>query len=657
MSTGRRWSAWTVAAGLTIALVGDASEAAACGGFFCNAVTQAPIYQAGERVVFAREKDRVAMHIEIVYQGDPTTFGWVLPLADIPTDAAGVPLPLDEAVSISSGILFDRIQQQTNPLFTVQNTFESSCWDGGFGGADASGGGASDSAGPSSVPPPVVVLQEAAVGPYAAQLIQATNADALYAWLNDNGYVQDPAARPILEYYVNGKYVFLGLRLQSDKSTGDLRPVAIHQTEDAPCVPLRLTGIAATPNMPILVWVLGDARAIPKNFPHAVINDAALIFPSGTNYLAVADDAIDTLAGHAWITEFSGPASTFAKLFWAGTAAAEQELKTAPTLAAFLSAARSLALFSNADFSALLMSEVPFPDGQKGYPYGNCYYTPAYDESDFWRFGPCPSNEEHVTTEAEFYGYLDWWAGELELTADLEKLRSRVLDEIVGPLKEIQAMFDSAKTVTRFYTTQDPDQMTKDPIFAFNPDLPEVPRQHVVKTVVSCDEATQQDQITATYSTGQVHVFPCNGSCFGTPTFGPVPGAPSLFQAQVLDEWGPPRPYDPDFTQDVDAQLDYAQVGSPSLPSTYELPPAPEPDFGTPDAGPSGDGQGTLSDAAGGRGVGGPAGPDGSGSSGGSGGSGSSGGSCSASPRGGPLPWAALALALIALARRRWSGA
>ena len=630
-----------------VAILAPGRAAQACGGFFCNAATQSPIYQAGERVVFARQDDRVAMHIEIVYQGDPTTFGWVMPLADVPTDADGVPLPLDQAVSISSGILFDRVQQMTNPVFSVQNTFASTCDDFGFGGTGGlDAATASDSAGGGSEPPPVVVLQEAKVGPYAAQLIKATHADALFAWLNDNGYVQDENARPILEYYVKSEYVFLGLRLQSDKTAGDLRPVAIHQTEDAPCVPLRLTSIAATENMPILVWVLGEARAIPKNFPHAVINDAALVFPGGSNYLAVADDAIDTLAGHAWITEFSGATSDFAGAFWKGNVTAEQSLAAAEDLAAVLTAARSLGLFSNPDFTAILMGEVPMPEGQLGYPYGNCYNSPGYqgggggEDGGGWSDG-CPSNEDHETTEAEFYAYLDWWAGEQELGADVAKLRGRILAEIVGPMKEIQAMFDTASTLTRFYTTQDPDQMTKDPIFAFNPDLPNVPRQHVVTTVIGCDESTSTESITATYSTGQVHVFDCGGSCFGTPTFGPVPGAPSLFEAQVLDESGPPKAFDPEFVKDVDAHLDLAQPGKPSLPTTYELPEPTPHEFDSPDAtGGGGGGVGALNDTAGG---------DGAAASGG----GSSGGSCSVASRGGALPLAWLALALLALSALR----
>ena len=88
---------------LTLSLLLTAHPALACGGFFCDAITLSPIYQAGERILFSRHDTSVTMHIEIVYAGDPTSFGWVLPLAEIPTGPNGEEVPLDEPPAIWSG--------------------------------------------------------------------------------------------------------------------------------------------------------------------------------------------------------------------------------------------------------------------------------------------------------------------------------------------------------------------------------------------------------------------------------------------------------------------------------------------------------------------------------------------------------------------------
>ena len=211
-------------------------SALACGGFFCNALTETPILQASERIVFARHDDQVTMHVEVAYDGDPTQFGWILPLPERPRDSAGEFLPLDKTVGISSPYLFDVLQAATNPAYGVQlgvDYVTDSC-NMFAGSANEMADGVPTSAG-------VMVLEEAKVGPYDAQLIEATSSEALYDWLNDNGYLQDEAARPLLSHYVGQGYVFVGIRLQSGKRTDALRPLSLTLGEQAPCVPLRLT--------------------------------------------------------------------------------------------------------------------------------------------------------------------------------------------------------------------------------------------------------------------------------------------------------------------------------------------------------------------------------------------------------------------------------
>ena len=68
----------------------------------------------------------------------------------------------------------------------------------------------------------------------------------------------------------------LALRLRSGLTAGDLQPVVLRYQSDLPTVPLNLTAASATPNMGVLIWVLGSARAIPRNYFHTVIDDAQL---------------------------------------------------------------------------------------------------------------------------------------------------------------------------------------------------------------------------------------------------------------------------------------------------------------------------------------------------------------------------------------------
>jgi MYXO-CTERM domain-containing protein len=55
---------------------------------------------------------------------------------------------------------------------------------------------------------------------------------------------------------------------------------------------------------------------------------------------------------------------------------------------------------------------------------------------------------------------------------------------IITPLREAQAMLDAQPYLTRLYATVSPDEMTRDPLFHFNPDLPTVSNVHMARAVL-----------------------------------------------------------------------------------------------------------------------------------------------------------------------------
>ncbi|MCB9735023.1 MAG: DUF2330 domain-containing protein [Deltaproteobacteria bacterium] len=552
-----------VATTATALALAAAPPAVACGGFFCNAQTQSPIIQAGERVLFARHDGVVTMHVEVVYQGDPTQFGWILPVAEVPRDASGALVPLDQVLGISTQTLFPRLQALTDPVFAVNNTFDatpSACEDKGvpvgatvnFDTSSADTVSTSDAS--ASPPPAVVVLSEAQVGPYDAQLIHATRSDALYAWLNDNGYLQDPAAQPLLDHYIAGGFDFIGIRLQNGRATGDIRPLALTLGETAPCVPLRLTQIAAAKDMPILVWVLGDARAVPKNFINAQLNDAAFAFPGGGDYQGLVSQALDEAGHRAWVTELAGPPPVMTLL----PGYSESAFDAATELDALLLATG--VGMSDPEVASVIEAAIPKPADLHGYPYESCNYAQPWD-------GCADKDGEHVTTDAEFRSYIAYYVSRDDLPVDLPALKEALRREVVAPRQGIEALFRGARKITRFFALLDPTEMTRDPIFAENPDLPDVDNRHTIDTVIRTDANCDQ-YVDVTYADGRERRVLCGGFC-GFPAISPVPGESPLRWPEVLDEAGAARPFDPSQASDVDALLDDAVLGSPSIPASF----------------------------------------------------------------------------------------
>jgi hypothetical protein len=80
-----------------------------------------------------------------------------------------------------------------------------------------------------------------------------------------------------------------------------------------PMIPIKLTAIAAEPNMGVLVWILGKERAIPENYLHVEINEAAIDWHNfGSNYDQVVINAADEAEGQAFTTEYAGKSGIMA---------------------------------------------------------------------------------------------------------------------------------------------------------------------------------------------------------------------------------------------------------------------------------------------------------------------------------------------------------
>ena len=76
-------------------------------------------------------------------------------------------------------------------------------------------------------------------------------------------------------------------------------------------MPLRLTAIAANPDMPVLVRVLSDKRVAPRSFYEMKIDEARIDWlRNGTNYFSArrgwsASLAANEAGGNAFVTEYA----------------------------------------------------------------------------------------------------------------------------------------------------------------------------------------------------------------------------------------------------------------------------------------------------------------------------------------------------------------
>ena len=103
----------------------------------------------------------------------------------------------------------------------------------------------------------------------------------------------------------------MALRLQVGQDTSAIRPIVLRMAANEACLPLKLTAIAATPDLRINVWVLGERARRPDQLLEIAINQARLDwFNFGRNYDQLLKDAANEAEGNAFAVEYAMPAQT-----------------------------------------------------------------------------------------------------------------------------------------------------------------------------------------------------------------------------------------------------------------------------------------------------------------------------------------------------------
>jgi MYXO-CTERM domain-containing protein len=434
---------------LGFALASVPTTADACGGTFCDGGAT-PVAQTGETILFVMGEGSTEAHIQIAY--DPATdadkFAWVVPLLAVPE------------FSVGSQPLFANLLAGTVPAYGF-STQPDECGAVDDGGNAPDGGNAGDEgvkfdAGSEETGGPDVVLQQT-VGAFEITVLSGGTAMEVMEWLGTNGYTQDPAAEPILAEYLEEGYLFAAFKLTPGAQTNEIHPVVLRFDTEEACVPLRLTRIAAQEDMEVRAFFLADARVVPQNYQHVLVNPLMLDWPSSaSNYKEVITLAVDAFEaeGKAFVTEFAGPSArvSVGGVFdptWSSAAFADVgALEVVSTLASqglMSCSGRGPGAFCSEThplLRGLLMQFLPPPDG--------------------------------VTVE-EFWGCLACYEADIDVAGWDPALFVDALEQrIVAPGAHAVEVLSEYPYLTRMYTTISPAEMTEDPFFWANPDLEDV---------------------------------------------------------------------------------------------------------------------------------------------------------------------------------------
>lgn len=268
--------------------------AEACGGFFCG---QQPVDQTAERVVFSvdREAGTTDMIVQISFQGSASDFAWVVPLGQVPVEGS-----------------LDTFPQ--GALTALDANSSPQVWGGGGCFLDASAGAGPPGAREDDGEVTVHVREE--VGPYDVAVVESENPAALVEWLRDNEFRVTAPMEPYIAEYTTQRMKFLALRLQNDAKVSDIAPFKMTLPGTSPSVPLKMTALAAEPEMGIVVFIIGDQRYEGANWPNLNVPDDYLVYDWMTgrnNWTTAVARVVDEAGGQGWVTDTATPLDDYVR--------------------------------------------------------------------------------------------------------------------------------------------------------------------------------------------------------------------------------------------------------------------------------------------------------------------------------------------------------
>lgn len=456
-------------AALPLAL--PAAPARACGGLFCDGGGNMPIPvdQTGENVLFAVDEQAgtVEAHIQIQYTGDPQKFGWVIPVTAVPEFAIG------------SELLFTNLLNSTVPTYGSTTTFDCQqrdppslgCSRGDLALSAGDTDGDFETGGlDTSEPGPDIVKREI-VGAYEIVVLQGGTSKEVFDWLSANGYFQDADAVPILDAYLQENYYFAAARLLHSAGVDAIQPIVMTYAGDRPCVPLRLTRIAATPNMGVRVFGLGHSRYVPSNYKHVELNEVRLDWDNNAlNYNDVVQHAVDAPGadGHAFVTEFASSSSLIDRTgLWSPAWDSQTFVGASPV------SGGSYTIIDALETQGLVDCSTGF----------DCSYLHPQILPILRSYLPTPPG----IAEADFYSCMECYEAQIDPVAwDAAAFAKALEDRIIAPGKRAIDLLDRWQSVTRLFTVISPEEMTVDPEFVQNPDLPPLMPTHTATRFVPC---------------------------------------------------------------------------------------------------------------------------------------------------------------------------
>lgn len=182
------------------------------------------IYETGQNAAIFFADGNETLVLSTSFEGDAKDFSWIIPTPSKP-----------DVTKISKDI-FTNLEELTQ--------VEATKYDMGYANL-STGAAALDM---------VEVLEQKQIGYYDITVLKSDDKNALYVWLNENGYRYPEEGKYILDDYVRLGWTFTAVKIADDAladttvtqdlNTGDMSPLRLVFANDKIVFPLKISGVA-----------------------------------------------------------------------------------------------------------------------------------------------------------------------------------------------------------------------------------------------------------------------------------------------------------------------------------------------------------------------------------------------------------------------------
>lgn len=167
------------------------------------------IFETDQKAVIFHDEGIEHLIISITFQGDAGDFAWI------------VPTPVKPEVTKSTDALFTRLDELTRPEYPVPERENFLGIQGALDATKETG---------------VTVLETKKIEYYDISVLEASDNQALYNWLNDHGYRFPQAGNYIIDEYIQKGWLFTAVKIDNDRES-----IAQGQMNAGHAVPLKLS--------------------------------------------------------------------------------------------------------------------------------------------------------------------------------------------------------------------------------------------------------------------------------------------------------------------------------------------------------------------------------------------------------------------------------